>query len=73
MYKIISTKYNEFLLKMGYIGFVYIYNDEAAMVLRDTLTWEADMKINGEEMLQVHLKPKSSFLGLISSSKQGQL
>jgi hypothetical protein len=71
MYKIISTKYNEYLLKMGYVGYLYIHNREEAMVLRDTLTWDSDIQVNQQAMLQLHLKPGGSFLGLISSSKQG--
>jgi hypothetical protein len=56
---------------MGYLGYLYIHNTEEAMVLRDTLSWDSDILVDGKAMLQLDLKPKEHFLGLISSFKQG--
>ena len=72
IYKIISTKFNEFLLKMGFIGFIYINNQEKDMILRDILSWE-NVIINNQQTLQIKLRPGEDFLGLISTKKEGQV
>jgi hypothetical protein len=59
---------------MGYIGFIYIHNNESNMVLRDIVKWEnEDIKVSESQMLQIKLGPGEDYLGLISTTKQGQV
>ena len=55
---------------MGYIGYIYIKNEEKQMILRDILTWESVL-INDSQMLQIKLGPGEDYLGLISTKKEG--
>jgi hypothetical protein len=71
IYKCESTKYNEFLLKMGYIGYVYIKNEEPSSILKEFLECDDQILVNGESSLQIKLRFGQHFLGLIHTSKQG--
>ena len=59
-------------MNMGYIGFIYIKNEESSMILRDVLEWE-NVEISGSQMLQIKLGPGEEYLGLISTKKEGQV
>ena len=59
-------------MKMGYIGFIYIKNEESSMILRDVMEWE-NVEISGSQMLQIKLGPGEEYLGLISTKKEGQV